>query len=91
MSELIDVILERLQTLFNPETLGTQIVDFMIDLIVALITFAAFYLVWIIVRHLLKRFLPKSRFDKTSQAFIKTIFQYTILLLGFFVNMSSPG
>lgn len=91
MSELIDVILERLQTLFNPETLGTQIVDFMIDLIVALITFAAFYLAWIIVRQLLKRFLPKSRFDKTSQAFIKTIFQYTILLLGLVNALSVMG
>jgi len=91
MSELINVILERLQTLFNPETLGTQLVDFIIDLVVALITFAAFYLVWVIVRHLLKRFLPKSRFDKTSQAFIKTIFQYTILLLGLVNALSVMG
>ena len=51
MSELINVILERLQTLFNPETIGTQLVDFMIDLIIALITFAAFYLAWVIIRH----------------------------------------
>ncbi len=91
MSELINVILERLQTLFNPETLGTQLVDFIIDLVVALITFAAFYLAWIIIRQLLKRFLPKSRFDKTSQAFIKTILQYTILLLGLVNALSVMG
>lgn len=91
MSELIEVILERLQTLFNPEALGTRLVDFMINLIVALITFAAFYLLWIIVRQLLKRFLPKSRFDKTSQAFIKTILQYSILLLGLVNALSVMG
>lgn len=91
MSELIEVILERLQTLFNPEALGTRLVDFMINLIVALITFAAFYLLWIIVRQLLKRFLPKSRFDTTSQAFIKTILQYSILLLGLVNALSVMG
>jgi small conductance mechanosensitive channel len=91
MNELIDVILERLQMLFNPETLGTRLADFTIDLIVALITFAAFYLAWVIVRLLLKRFLPKSRFDKTSQAFITTILQYSILLLGLVNALSVMG
>jgi small conductance mechanosensitive channel len=91
MSELLDVILERLQTLFNPETIGTQLVDFMVDFVVALITFAAFYLGWIIIRLLLKRFLPKSRFDQTSQAFITTILQYTILLLGLVNALSVMG
>lgn len=91
MSELIDVILERLQTFFNPKTVGTQIVDFMINLIIALITFAAFYLAWVIVRLLLKRFLPKSKFDQTSQAFITTILQYSILLLGLVNALSTMG
>ena len=91
MSKLFDVILERLQTLFNPETLGTQLVDFMINLVVALITFAIFYLAWVLVRSLLKRFLPKSRFDQTSQAFITTILQYSILLLGLVNALSVMG
>ena len=91
MSKLFNIILERLQTLFNPDTLGTQIVDFLINFVVALITFAIFYLVWMIVRLLLKRFLPKSRFDTTSQAFITTILQYSILLLGIVNALSVMG
>lgn len=91
MSELFNVILERLQTLFNPETVGTQIVDLLINLVVATITFAAFYLSWLIVRWLLKRFLPGSRFDKTSQAFVTTILQYSILLLGLVNALSVMG
>lgn len=91
MGELFNAILERLQTLFDPETLGTQLVDFLINLIVAAITFAAFYLTWVIVRRLLKRFLPKSRFDTTSQAFITTILQYSILLLGLVNALSVMG
>jgi len=91
MSELIDVILERLQTIFDPNTLGTKLADFTIDLIIALFTFAAFYLGWIVIRFLLNRFLPKSSFDKTSQAFIKTILQYSILLLGLVNALSIIG
>ncbi|MBK8900878.1 MAG: mechanosensitive ion channel family protein [Anaerolineaceae bacterium] len=91
MSELFDVILERLQVLFDPETLGTQLVDFLINFVVAFITFVVFYLGWLIVRLLLIRFLPKSRFDPTSQAFITTILQYSILLLGLVNALSLLG
>ncbi len=91
MNELIEVILERLQTMFDPETLGTQLVDFVINLILALITFGVFYLVWIIVRFLLNRVFPRSRFDETSQAFITTILKYSILLIGLVNALSIIG
>ncbi|WP_420644023.1 mechanosensitive ion channel family protein [Candidatus Leptofilum sp.] len=91
MSTLFEIILERLQNFFTPETLGTQLVDFSINFVVALIAFGAFYVGWIVVRFLLKKFLPKSRFDKTSQAFATTILQYTILLLGLVNALSIMG
>ncbi len=91
MNELIDVILERLQTLFDPETVGTQLVDFLINLVVALITFAAFYLGWLVIQVVLKRFYPSSSLDKTSQAFINTIFKYSILLFGIVNALSIVG
>lgn len=91
MQEVFDVILERLQTLFNPEAIGTQLVDLFINLVVAIVTFTAFYLVWVIIRQLLNRFLPRSRFDETTQAFITTIVQYSILLLGLVNALSTLG
>jgi small conductance mechanosensitive channel len=91
MSELIKVILERLQAFFDPEVLGAQIVDITVNVIVALITFTAFYLTWIIIRLLLRRFLPSTKLDKTSQAFITTILKYSILLIGLVNALSTMG
>ena len=91
MRELVDVILERLQELFDPELLGTKIVDITINLIVALITFAAFYLVWLILNQILKRLYPSTRLDETSQAFITTIVKYSILLIGLVNALSTMG
>ena len=91
MRELIEVILERLQMLFDPERLGTRIVDTAINLIVALITFAAFYLAWLVIRLLLKRIFPSTKLDETSQAFIITIVKYSILLIGLVNALSTMG
>lgn len=88
MNELIETILMRLQELFDPEVMGAWIVDFAINLVVAAIALAAFYLLWRIVRSLLNVFMRPSRFDETSQAFITNILKYTILLAGVFNALS---
>lgn len=69
MNELLQSILTRLQEVFDPNVLGEQVVDFTINLIVALVTFAAFYLAWLLVRVFLNIFERRSDWDKTSQAF----------------------
>ena len=91
MNELLQSILTRLMEVFDPKTLGEQFVDFMINLIVALVTFAAFYLGWLLVRVLLNVFERRSNWDKTSQAFLRTVLKYSILLAGLFNALSTMG
>ena len=91
MNELLQSILMRLQEVFDPNVLGEQVVDFTINLIVALVTFAAFYLVWLLVRVLLNIFERRSDWDKTSQAFLRTVLKYSILLAGLFNALSTMG
>lgn len=91
MNELFQSIFTRLQEVFNPNTLGEQVVDFTINLVVALVTFAAFYLAWLLVQVLLKGFERRSDWDKTSQAFLRTVLKYSILLAGLFNALSTMG
>ena len=91
MNELLESIVMRLQAVFDPQVLGERIVDFTINLIVALVTFAAFYLAWLLVSVLLNLFERRSSWDKTSQAFLRTILKYSILLAGLFNALSTMG
>jgi small conductance mechanosensitive channel len=89
MNELFDTILARLQEIFNPEVIGSKIVEISINLVVALVTFGAFYLLWLLARALLKMIMKRSELDETSQAFARTILQYSILLTGLFNALSA--
>jgi small conductance mechanosensitive channel len=91
MNELFQSIFTRLQEVFNPDAFGEQVVDFTINLVVALVTFAAFYLAWLLVQVLLKGFERRSDWDKTSQAFLRTVLKYSILLAGLFNALSTMG
>ncbi len=89
MTELFNSILVRLQEIFNPQAMGEKIVEGSINLIVALVTFGAFYLIWLVARALVNAVMKRSELDQTSQAFARTILQYSILLTGLFNALSA--
>lgn len=89
MHELIQAIVLRLQEIFDPAILGKQIADITVDLIVAAVTFISFYLVWLIAQLILRTFVRESRLDETSQAFVRTVLKYGILLVGLFQALST--
>jgi small conductance mechanosensitive channel len=89
MTELFNSIVVRLQEVFNPQNMGEKIVEGSINLIVALVTFGAFYLIWLIARSLVNAVMERSELDETSQAFTRTILQYSILLTGLFNALSA--
>mgnify|MGYP002641145520 CR=1 FL=1 len=91
MKEITEIILIRLQEIFDPAVIGIKIADFALSLVVAVATYAAFYLIWLFVRLLLKIFMQPSKLDETSQAFVKTILKYSILLTGLFNALSTIG
>ncbi len=91
MNEFLRNILKRLVEIFDPEVLATKAADWFANMIVALITFAAFYLGWFLTRIALNQFFKRSEIDETNQEFIKTIVKYTILLIGSVNALSSVG
>lgn len=91
MSELIQAILDRLQEAFNPQAFGGRIADIAVNLLVAAITFAAYYLAWLVVQLLLRLVLRRTKLDETSQAFTKTVLKWGLLLAGLFNALSVMG
>ncbi len=89
MSAFFEAVLARLQEVYDPEMLGSQIVDFTINFLAAIVTFTLFYLSWLIIQYILKVVLRRTNLDKTSQAFVRTIIKYSILLTGLFHALST--
>ncbi len=89
MNELLEAILNRLLEIFDPTAIGDKVVDVLINLVVALVTFGAFYLLWLIARAIFNPVMKRSELDETSQAFARTILKYSILLTGLFNALSA--
>ena len=88
MRQFLEAIFVRIQEVFNPEILGEQLVDLTINLIVAAVIFALFYLAWIFIRLLLMRIFQPANLDETSQNFLLTVLKYGILITGLFNALS---
>jgi len=91
MDKIIEVILTHLSEIFNPEAIAGTIVDSLVNIIVASITFAAYYLGWLVIRILLNTVIRPSKIDETSQAFIRTVLKFSILLAGLFNALTTLG
>lgn len=91
MSELIDNIIIRLQTYFDPEVLGAALVDTLADVIVALLTFTLFYLIWRVLKIGLQFVLTRTLADETTASFAQTALKYTILVLGAIQALTTAG
>ncbi|WP_099239134.1 mechanosensitive ion channel family protein [Synechococcus sp. BDU 130192] len=91
MSTLFTSIANRLQNVFNLEVIGDQIAQGLINLVVALITFAVFYCLWKIVDVPLYASFKKSKLDKTSASFLRTLVRYAILTFGAIQALNAVG
>ena len=91
MKSFLDSIWSRLQEVFDPNFLGAELGDLVINLLVAALTFFTFYLGWLFVRLLLKTFMRPSDLDETSKEFIRTVLKYGILLVGLVNALSVMG
>lgn len=89
MSEFLEAILVRLQEVFNPELVGSKIVDFTINFTAAVVTLVLFYLGWLVIQFVLKIVLGRTKLDDTSKAFVRTILKYSVLLTGLFHALST--
>lgn len=90
LRQLLDILLTRLKAYFDLESLGRLIGEFLVNVIIAAIVLAIFYLMWRVLNRVLAPRL-KRRLDKTSVAFAETIIKFGMLGLGVIAAFSAAG
>lgn len=84
-------ITDRLLEIFAPERITERIAGLIPDLIVATLSFLAFYIIWKIARRALEPLLVRTGIDKTARTFIQTALQYAILAIGVVTALGQIG
>lgn len=91
MNEFLRSIGRSLAASFDPDALGTQFARLLANVIVAAFVFAAFYLVWRILRPLLRHGLERAKVDPTNASFIMAAAQMVILTVGTVHALAAVG
>jgi small conductance mechanosensitive channel len=91
MNEFLESILSRLQEIFNPKDLGNQLAQGLVNVLVGLAVFLAFFLLWRIVMVLMRRTVRSTRLDETSYSFAETSVKYAILTIGLVSALDAVG
>jgi len=75
-------ILQRLRDQFSPERIGNYLFgELLPNVVVALITFFAFYVLWVILKRALK-VLDRTELDETARSFIMQVVKYAVFTVG---------
>ena len=90
MPNFIATILDRLEEIFNPQSLSKVIVGWLMNLFVALAVMAFFYLMWLLARVTL-RFTLRRKLDPTTYSFIETIVKFSLFIVGIIMALDSAG
>jgi small conductance mechanosensitive channel len=91
MQEFWESVLTRLQDLFDPASLGLHVADFLLNLVASLVVFAAYYLLWRLLKVALRGVSRSAKLDKTSTIFAQTILKYGVLAIGVVNAMAAAG
>ena len=91
MNRFIEEILSRLRVQFDPAMLAAVFTGLIIDVIVGLLTFAAFYLLWWIADHGTRAALRRGNVDATSSSFIMTLLKFIMLTFGVMQALTATG
>ena len=90
MKSFFEGILSRLNEIFHPETLGLQVAQWITNLLVGLAVFSIFFLLWRLVKMILKHSSLK-RFDETAVSFVQNIAKYSLLSIGLIYALNAMG
>lgn len=91
MNRFIEEILSRLRVQFDPAMLAEVFTRLITDVIVGLMTFAAFYLLWWIADHVTRAALRRGNVDATSSSFIMTLLKFIMLTFGVMQALTATG
>lgn len=91
METFFENIFARLQEIFNSASLGASVAEWLADFIVFTLTFLAFYLLWLVVKRLVRPALKRTNMDETTLSFTETILKYVILTIAALNALSAAG
>lgn len=91
MEQFIESIWNRLETIFDAQTLGERVAELAADVLIALVVFGAFVLLWGVLRLVIHSVFRRTQLDETAAAFVKTILKYSVLAVGLLSALSAVG
>jgi small conductance mechanosensitive channel len=91
MRDFFRGILSRLNEDFNPETLGGTFAALLSNLIVGVLTFLAFYLLWVVLNKVTSLILKRTSLDETAHAFAHTALKFIVLIIGAMQALAAVG
>ena len=91
MGSFIDGVLARLGEIFGPDAVSAVISEWLANLVVGVVTFAVFYVGWLIVDIILRTALRRSGADDTTSSFAETLVKYAILTIGVVTALDAAG
>jgi small conductance mechanosensitive channel len=71
--------------------LANRLTELAIDLIIGLIVFALVYIVWLILRRLLRTALNRAQVDRTAASFLEMVAKYGFLSIGGIYALNAAG
>ena len=91
MRDFIGAILARFEEIVDLENAGGRLADLLTNVVVATITFLAFYGLWRIMHSVSRPLLRRAQVDSTTASFVQTILKYGILMVGAVQSLAALG
>ncbi|MCB9649730.1 MAG: mechanosensitive ion channel family protein [Deltaproteobacteria bacterium] len=78
----MNAVLERVKHLFSPELILTWLADTLPDVVAAIATFVAFYVLWRFTARVARAVLARAHTDETAAAFMQAVLKYALFTVG---------
>ena len=88
----MDLLLNRIITVFNLEKITSYLIDKMLpDLLVAILIMTVFYVIWRFFQKVVKTVFVRFDADETIKVFILTLLKYMLFLFGLVTALGQVG
>lgn len=90
MKNFAVAIMDRLEKIFDPQSMSELLAGWLMNIIVAVVVLIVFYLLWLIVRGVM-RIAVRRKVDATTFSFIETIVKFSLFIIGVITALDSAG
>lgn len=91
MQSTLQTISDRLYSAFSIGTLTEKLAAGLVNLLVASVVFAAFWLLWLILRSVIATAFKRANSDATTTSFMLTALKFALLTIGAVTALDSAG